>query len=119
MQEGSWRVKHHLQAEPEAPAPSAEQQPDVATAAQHAPAEQQQPALPPETQVVTGGQMSAALANVGDLASMYPDSQVEPAKQVPVHELPPVQPEGAPEKEVSPEQQPQVRFSPAHTPHKS
>ena len=108
----------HLALVEQPPHLAIEQQPDVATAAQHVPAEQQQPALPPETQVVTGGQMSAALANVGDLASMYPDSQVEPAKQVPVHELPPVQPEGAPEKEVSPEQQQQVRPL-AHTPHKS
>ena len=150
---GSWRVKHHSQAQsdhahpvsPQQPAkpvseadtkpvgeqpdeeseiqrkpagkppeedteshmPSAEQQPDRAQAM---PAEQQpdqahasasagqqpdqeivsasakqQPALALETQAVTSGQMYAALANVGNFADMYPNSQTQPAKQVPAH----------------------------------
>ena len=93
-----------------------EQQPDVLTAAQEAAAEQQQPRLPPETQGVTSGQMGAALANIGDLASMYPDSQVEPVRQVSAHEAPPVLPEQAPVTDGSPGQ-PRVRQQ-AHSQHK-
>ena len=59
---------------------SARQQPDQATASA-----QQQPALALETQAVTSGQMFAALANVGDFADMYPNSQTQPAKQVPAY----------------------------------
>ena len=144
LEEGSWRVKHHSQPDPEAPASSAEeqpaltspvqavaapvdtppdvaikQQPDVVPAAQtaaaaeqqpdvahkqqpdvdpgneNAPAEQRQPKLLPETQGVTSGQMFAALANVGNLADIYPDSQAEPARQLPAHEPPAVPPEEA------------------------
>ena len=69
---GSWKAKHHSQggspghtahAEPAAPAAPAEHRPSPL----------------PETQAVTSGQMSDALANIGDLAAIYPDSQAQPA----------------------------------------
>ena len=161
LEEGSWRVKHHSQPDPEAPALSAEQQldlspppqadaapvitpldvaseqqpnlvpaaqtaapaeqqpdvaheqqPDIDPAGEAAAAQQQQPGLPPETQGVTSNQMFAALANVGNLADIYPDSQVEPARQVQAHVPPLPLPEEAPVQDMSPEQ-PQVR---SHTP---
>jgi len=61
---------------------SAGQQPDQATASASA---KQQPDLALETQAVTSGQMVAALADVGNFADMYPNSQTQPAKQVPAH----------------------------------
>ena len=71
LQGGSWKAKHHSQgaspahtapAEPAAPAALAEHRPSPL----------------PETQAVTSGQMSDALANIGDLAAIYPDSQAAP-----------------------------------------
>ena len=169
LEEGSWRVKHHSQPDPEAPALSAEQQldlspppqadaapvhtppdvaseqqpnlvpaaqdaapaeqqpnlvsaaqdaapaeqqPDIDPAGKSAAAQQQQPNLPPETQGVASNQMFAALANVGNLADIYPDSQVEPARQVQAHVPPPPLPEEAPLQDRGPEQ-PQVS---SHTP---
>ena len=61
---------------------SAGQRPDQATASASA---KQQPALPLKTQAVTSGQMFAALANVSNFADMYPNSQTQPAKQLPAH----------------------------------
>ena len=90
-----------------------EQQPNVDPAGEPAAPQQQQqqPKLPPETQGVTSGQMFAALANVGNLAGIYPDSQVEPARQVPAHEPQSTPPEETPVKDKSPEQ-PQVGCHP-------
>lgn len=67
----------------------------MVTAARGTPGKQQQPGLPPETQGVTSGQMFAALANVGNLADIYPDSQTEPARQEPALEPHTVLPEQA------------------------
>ena len=72
---GSWKAKHHSQgASPAHAAPAA----PAAPTAPAAPAEHR-PSPLPETQAVTSRQMSDALANIGDLAAIYPDSQAEPA----------------------------------------
>lgn len=126
-------MKHHTQAQPEALPPSPEQQPDLAPppqahaapmeqqldvatkqqpdlvpAAQDAPVEPHQPGVPPETQGVTSGQMFAALANVGNLADMYPDSQAELARQAPACEADLVLPTKPPVKDKT-QGEPQVR----------
>ena len=69
---GSWKAKHHSQGGSPAHAAPAE------PAGPAAPAEHR-PSPLPETQAVTSGQMSDALANIGDLAAIYPDSQAQPA----------------------------------------
>ena len=70
LQAGSWKAKHHSQGGSPAHAAPAE------PAAPAVPAEHR-PSPLPETQAVTSGQMSDALANIGDLAAMYPDSQAK------------------------------------------
>ena len=72
LQGSSWKAKHHSQgASPAHAAPAVPAAPDERA--------EQRPSLPLETQAVTSGQMSDALANIGDLAAMYPDSQAQPA----------------------------------------
>ena len=66
LQGGSWKAKRHSQGG------------SPAHAAPAAPAEDR-PSPLPETQAVTSGQMSDALANIEDLAAIYPDSQAQPA----------------------------------------
>ena len=85
--QGSWRVKRHMQGEPDG-SPAASKQPSqVARNTDEAPAEhaEQPPDLAPETQAITTGQLGAALANVGTFADLYPDTQ-------PAWHAPPVAP---------------------------
>lgn len=103
LQASSWHVKqHHLQGKSGKPAPQeTEQQPTEAAPEVD---QQQQPRMAPETQAVSSGQMFAALANVGNFADMYPDSQAQaqPAEQVLAPAPMPAVPEEAPAEEDRP-----------------